>query len=107
MHELIWIIIDRLTKSSHFLHVRITYNVAKLTKIYISEIVRLHGVPSSIISDRYPKFTTHFWGALHEAFGIKLRLSSLEDLLRACVLDDRGSWYDILSLIEFTCISCT
>ena len=101
-----------------FLPVRTTYKVDQLTEIYIAEIVRLHGVPSSIVSDRDPKFTSHFWGALHEALGTKLRLSSayhpqtdgqtertnqsLEDLLRACVLDDRGSWDDVLPLIEFT-----
>ncbi|KAK2367491.1 hypothetical protein QL285_080769 [Trifolium repens] len=110
--------VDRLTKSAHFLPVRITDTAAKLTDIYIAEIVRLHGIPSSIVSDRDPKFTSHFWRTLHEALGTKLRLSSayhpqtdgqtertnqsLEDLLRACVLDDRGSWDDVLPLIEFT-----
>ena len=114
----IWVIVDRLTKSAHFIPVRTNYNVAKLAEIYIEEIVRLHGVPSSIVSDRDPKFTSHFWGALHEAMGTKLRLSSayhpqtdgqtertiqtLEDLLRACVLDNRGSWDNLLPLIEFT-----
>ncbi|KAK2395373.1 putative mitochondrial protein [Trifolium repens] len=117
-HESIWVIVDRLTKSAHFLPVRTTDTAAKLTDIYIAEIVRLHGIPSSIVSDRDPKFTSHFWKTLHEALGTKLRLSSayhpqtdgqtertnqsLEDLLRACVLDDRGSWDDVLPLIEFT-----
>ncbi|KAK2362674.1 hypothetical protein QL285_087716 [Trifolium repens] len=117
-HDSIWVIVDRLTKSAHFLPVRITDTAAKLTDVYIAEIVRLHGIPSSIVSDRDPKFTSHFWKTLHEALGTKLRLSSayhpqtdgqtertnqsLEDLLRACVLDDRGSWDDVLPLIEFT-----
>ncbi|KAK2403361.1 hypothetical protein QL285_052808 [Trifolium repens] len=117
-HDSIWVIVDRLTKSAHFLPVRTTDTAAKLTDIYIAEIVRLHGIPSSIVSDRDPKFTSHFWRTLHEALGTKLRLSSayhpqtdgqtertnqsLEDLLRACVLDDRGSWDDVLPLIEFT-----
>ncbi|KAK2409994.1 hypothetical protein QL285_045389 [Trifolium repens] len=117
-HDSIWVIVDRLTKSAHFLPVRTTDTAAKLTDIYIAEIVRLHGIPSSIVSDRDPKFTSHFWKTLHEALGTKLRLSSayhpqtdgqtertnqsLEDLLRACVLDDRGSWDDVLPLIEFT-----
>lgn len=69
MIDSIWVIVDHLTKSSHLLHVRTTYNVAKLIEIYISEIVRLHAVPSSIVSDQDPKFTSHFWGALHEALG--------------------------------------
>lgn len=117
-NDSIWVIVDRLTKSAHFLPVKTTYNVAKLAEIYIEEIVRLHGMPSSIISDRDPKFTSHFWRALHEALGTELRLSSayhpqtdgqtertnqsLEDLLRACVLDDRGSWDSVLPLVEFT-----
>ncbi|WJX94652.1 hypothetical protein P8452_76049 [Trifolium repens] len=117
-HDSIWVIVDRLTKSAHFLPVRTTDTAAKLTDIYIAEIVRLHGIPSSIVSDRDSKFTSHFWRTLHEALGTKLRLSSayhpqtdgqtertnqsLEDLLRACVLDDRGSWDDVLPLIEFT-----
>ncbi|KAK2436442.1 hypothetical protein QL285_021436 [Trifolium repens] len=117
-HDSIWVIVDRLTKSAHFLPVRITDTVEKLTDIYVAEIVRLHGIPSSIVSDRDPKFTSHFWRTLHEALGTKLRLSSayhpqtdgqtertnqsLEDLLRACVLDDRGSWDNVLPLIEFT-----
>ncbi|KAK2401008.1 hypothetical protein QL285_050644 [Trifolium repens] len=117
-HDSIWVIVDRLTKSAHFLPVRATDTAAKLTDIYIAEIVRLHGILSSIVSDRDPKFISHFWRTLHEALGTKLRLSSayhpqtdgqtertnqsLEDLLRACVLDDRGSWDDVLPLIEFT-----
>ncbi|XP_073223383.1 uncharacterized protein [Cicer arietinum] len=72
----IWVIIDRLTKSAHFIPVRTTYNVSKLAEIYVAEIVRLHGIPSSIVSDRDPKFTSRLWGALHEALGTKLRLSS-------------------------------
>ncbi|KAK2410684.1 hypothetical protein QL285_046035 [Trifolium repens] len=75
-HDSIWVIVDRLTKSAHFLPVRITDTAAKLTDIYIAEIVRLHGIPSSIVSDRDPKFTSHFWKTLHEALGTKLRLSS-------------------------------
>ena len=50
--DYIWVIIDRLNKSAHFILVKVTYNVEKLAKLYISEIVRLHGVPLSIISDR-------------------------------------------------------
>ena len=48
----IWVIVDRLTKSAHFIPVKVTYNAEKLARLYISEIVRLHGVPLSIISDR-------------------------------------------------------
>nr|KYP62060.1 Transposon Ty3-I Gag-Pol polyprotein [Cajanus cajan] len=73
--DFIWFIVDRLTKSSHFLPINIRYSLEKLTELYIREIVRLHGVPSSIISDRDPRFTSKFWGSLHQALGTKLRLS--------------------------------
>ena len=61
MYDSIWVIIDRLTKSAHFIPVKVTYNAEKLAKIYISEVVRLHGVPLSIISDRGTQFTSKFW----------------------------------------------
>ena len=51
-YESIWVIVDRLTKSAHFIPVKVTYNAEKLARLYISEIVRLHGVSLSIISDR-------------------------------------------------------
>ena len=51
-YDPIWVIVDRLTKSVHFISVKVTYNAEKLAKLYISEVVRLHGVPVSIISDR-------------------------------------------------------
>ncbi|KAL2347570.1 hypothetical protein Fmac_001570 [Flemingia macrophylla] len=117
-HDSIWVIVDRLTKSAHFLPINIKYPLERLAKIYISEIVRLHGLPSSIISDRDPRFTSRFWESLQQSLGTQLRLSlayhpqidgqterniqSLEDLLRACVLDQGGSWDSFLPLIKFT-----
>ena len=59
-YDSIWVIVDRLTKSAHFIPVKMTYNAKKLAKLYISEIVRLHGVPHSIISDRGTQFTSNF-----------------------------------------------
>ncbi|CAJ2652659.1 unnamed protein product [Trifolium pratense] len=114
----IWVIVDRLTKSAHFIPINISFPVAKLAEIYIRVIVKLHGVPSSIVSDRDPRFTSRFWKSLQEALGSKLRLSSayhpqtdsqsertiqsLEDLLRVCVLEHGGAWDSHLPLIEFT-----
>ena len=63
-HDLVWVVVDRLTKSTHFLPVRTDYSLDKLAELYISEIVRLHGIPISIISDRDPRFTLRFWGKL-------------------------------------------
>ncbi|CAL2229315.1 unnamed protein product [Prunus armeniaca] len=116
-HDGIWVIVDRLTKSAHFLPVRANYTLNKLAKIFIDEIVRLHGVPVSIISDRDPRFTSRFWARLNEAFGTQLRFSTafhpqtdgqseriiqtLEDMLRACALQFRGDWDEKLPLMEF------
>jgi len=63
-HDAIWVVVDRLTKSAHFLVVNLRMSMAKLAHLYIREIVRLHGVPSSIMSDRYPQFTSRFWQTL-------------------------------------------
>nr|KYP49078.1 Transposon Ty3-I Gag-Pol polyprotein [Cajanus cajan] len=74
--DAIWVIVDRLTKCAHFLPVNIKWSLKKLTQLYVREIVRLHGVPSSIILDRDPRFTSRFWQSLHQALGMKLKLSS-------------------------------
>ena len=70
--DLIWVVVDRLTKLAHLLPVRTNYSLDKLAELYISEIVRLHGIPISIISDRDPRFTSRFWGKLQEALGTRL-----------------------------------
>jgi hypothetical protein len=117
-YDSIWVIIDRLTKSAHFLPVKTTYSMEKYAKLYIVEIVRPHGAPTNIISNRDPKFTSCFWGALQKAFGTRLHLSTshhpqtdgqsertiqtLEDMMGACVLEEGGNWGKYLSLIEFS-----
>ena len=75
-HDTIWVIVDRLTKSAHFLAMNLRMSMAKLAQLYIKEIVRLHGVPSSIVSDRDPQFTSRFWQTLQDALGSKLTMSS-------------------------------
>jgi hypothetical protein len=113
----IWVIVDRLTKSAHFISVKTSYTAEKLAWIYHKEVVRLHGIPRSIISDRGAVFTSRFWKALHKAMGTQLKFSSafhpqtdgqtervnqqLEDMLRACVMDWGSSWSEYLPLIEF------
>jgi len=72
----IWVIVDRLTKYAHFIPINIRFSLEKLTSLYISEIVKLHGVPSSIVSDRDPRFTSRFLESLKRVLGTKLRLSS-------------------------------
>ena len=104
-HDAIWVIIGRLTKSAHFLTVRMTFTLEEFYRLYIREIV--HEVPMSIVSDRDPRFTSHFWKRFQKAMGTQLTVSTafhpqtdgqskrtieiLEDMLRACVLDHKGS----------------
>ncbi|GJU00308.1 putative reverse transcriptase domain-containing protein [Tanacetum coccineum] len=106
-YDTIWVIVDRLTKSAHFLPIREDYKTEKLAKIYVNEIVARHGVPVSIISDPDGRFTSHLWQALQEALGTRLDMNTayhpqtdsqsertiqtLEDMLRACVMDFGGS----------------
>ena len=116
-HDAIWVIVDRLTKSAHFLAIRMTFTLVRFCRMYIREIVRLHGVSVSIVSDRDPRFTAHFWKSFQKAMGTRLTMSTtfhlqangqsertiqgLEDMLRACVLDHQGSWEEHLPLVEF------
>ena len=100
-----------------FLAVRMTFALERFCRLYIREIVRLHGVPVSIVSDRDPRFTSYFWKSFQKAMGTRLTMSTtfhpqtdgqsertiqvLEDMLRACVLDHKGSWEEHLPLVEF------
>jgi len=72
----IWVIIDRLTKSAHFLPVKATYTAATYAKIYFDCILSLHGVPKTIVSDRGTQFVSHFWKCLHKTLGTKLLYST-------------------------------
>jgi len=118
LHDSIWVIVDGLTKCAHFLAINQKWSMDRLAELYMREVVRLHGVPASIVSNRDPRFTSRFWQSLQAALGTQLRMSSayhpqtdgqsertiqsLEDLLRACVLDHMGSWSEMLPLVEFT-----
>jgi len=117
-HDSIWIIVDRLTKCAHFLPINQKMSMDKLADLYVREVVRLHKVPTSIVSDRDQRFTSRFWQSLQNALGTQLRMSSgyhpqtdgqskrtiqsLKDLLRTCVLDHLRTWSDMLPLVEFT-----
>nr|XP_016512169.1 PREDICTED: uncharacterized protein LOC107829211 [Nicotiana tabacum] len=71
----VWVIVDRLTKSAHFVPVATTYTSNRLAKIYIREIVRLHDVPVFIISDRGPRCTSHFMRAVQSELGTRVQLN--------------------------------
>ena len=68
-HDAIWVIVDRMTKSAHFLPIRMNYSLDQLAQLYVDEIVRLHGVPACIVSDRDPRFTSHFLGWFAKGLG--------------------------------------
>ncbi|KAL0556140.1 hypothetical protein IC582_004650 [Cucumis melo] len=116
-YTVIWVVVDRLTKSAHFVPRKSTSTASKWGQLYMTEIVRLHGVPVSIISDRDARFISKFWKGLQLALGTRLDFSTafhpqtdgqterlnqvLEDMLRACVLEFSGSWDSHLHLMEF------
>jgi hypothetical protein len=71
-YNLIWVIMDRLTKSVHFISISTTYRVRQYAKLYMSHIVHYHGIPKTIISDRGSIFVARFWEQLHECLGTHL-----------------------------------
>nr|GEW37754.1 reverse transcriptase domain-containing protein [Tanacetum cinerariifolium] len=75
-HDTIWVIVNRLTKSAHFLPMREDYKMDRLARLYLNEIVARHGVPILIISDRDSRFTLRFWQSMPEALGTQLDMST-------------------------------
>lgn len=114
----IWVNMDSLRKSAHFILMRLDYPLERLANLYIDRIVSLHVIMSSIVSDRDLRFTLRSYESLQMDSGTKLHLSfayhphtngqterttqSLKDLLSACVLEQGGAWDNFLLLIEFT-----
>ena len=68
-HDAVWAMVDRLIKLAHFLAMWMTFTFEEFCRLYVREIVWLHGVPVSIVSNRDPKFTTHFWKSFQRAMG--------------------------------------
>ena len=75
-HDTIWVIVDRLTKSTHYLSISMKYSLEKLAKLYLDEIIRLHGMAVSIVSDQDPQFISRFWQKMQEMLGTKLSFST-------------------------------
>jgi hypothetical protein len=114
----IWVIMDHLTKSTHFIPVSTTYRVRQYAELYLSHIIRYHGILNNIISDRGSIFIAHFWEQLHECLDTHLIRSSayhpqtdgqtkrvnqiIKDMLHACVLMDGPKWDKHLPLAEFS-----
>jgi len=81
-HDGVWVVVDRLTKGAHFLAIKATFTSEQLANLYIKEIVRVHGVPLSIVSDHDTKFVSRFWHGFQRAMGTELRLSMASTLRR-------------------------
>ncbi|GJT82506.1 putative reverse transcriptase domain-containing protein [Tanacetum coccineum] len=117
-YDTIWVIVDRLTKSAIFMPMRETDPMDKLARMYLKEVVTKHGIPVSIICDRDPRFASNFWRSLQKALGTSLDMSTayhpqtdgqsertiqtLEDMLRACVIDFGNGWVKHFPLVEFS-----
>ncbi|GKF16601.1 putative reverse transcriptase domain-containing protein [Tanacetum coccineum] len=116
--DTIWVIVDRLTKSAHFLSIRENDPLDKLARLYLNRIVARHGLPVSIICDHDGRFTLNFWRSFQKALGTDLSMSTayhpktdgqsertiqtLEDMLRAYVIDFGKGWVKHLPLAEFS-----
>ncbi|GJZ42165.1 putative reverse transcriptase domain-containing protein [Tanacetum coccineum] len=115
--DTIWVIVDRLTKSAHFLPIRENDPLDKLARLYLNRIVARHGIPASIICDRDGRFTSNFWRSFQKALGTDISMSiayhpktdgqskrtiqTLEDMLCACVIDFGKGWVNHLPLAKF------
>nr|GEX35924.1 reverse transcriptase domain-containing protein [Tanacetum cinerariifolium] len=115
--DTIWVVVDRLTKSAHFLPMKEIDSIEKLTRQYLKEVFSRHKVPVSIILNRDSKFTSQFWKSLNKALGTQIDMSmayhpqtdgqskgtiqTLEDMLRACVMDFGKGWDRHLPLVKF------
>jgi hypothetical protein len=116
-HDSIMVVVDNLTKTAHFVPVKLTHKATNIADVYMKEIARLHGIPKTIVSDRDPKFTSKFWKGLFNGFGTNLNFSTtyhpesdgktkrvnqvIEDMLRMYVMDKPSKWEDYLQLVEF------
>lgn len=118
-HSSNWVVIDRMTKLTHFLYVKTSYFVEDYIKIYTQKLLKIYRFSLSIISHCGTQFTFHFWKSIKKGLGTKVKLSTtfhpqingqeektietLKDLLRKYVLDIKDNWDDHLSLVKLAC----
>ena len=116
--DAVWVVVNRLMKSAHFIPICMTYSIFMLAQLYCDQIVRPYGVPREIVSDRDPRFTSTFWRLFQRELGTDTRFSTayhpqtdgqtertiqiFEDFLRSCLMDFGGSWEEHLPQVEFT-----
>ena len=116
-YNFIWVVIDRLTSMVHLVALKMSATAVEVADRYLKEIVRLHGVASSIVSDRDPRFTSAFWAEVHRLLGTKLMMSTsfhpqtdgatervnrvINSILRAVIQPDQSDWCEKLPMVEF------
>jgi hypothetical protein len=116
-YDYLWAVICRLTSMVHLTPVKTTITASELASLYVKEIVRLHGLPDTIVSDRDSKFTSKFWSEVHRILGTKLLMStafhpqmdgaservnrSVGQILRTVIQPDQSNWVDQLPMTEF------
>ena len=116
-NDSIMVVVDKLSKETHFIPVNTTYKAANIAEIFIKQIFRLHGIPKVIIYDRDPKFTSNLWNSLFKGLNTTLNFSTsfhpqmdgqtervnqiLDDMLSMYVRQQPGKWEDYLHLVEF------
>jgi len=112
------VLVSKLTKYAHFILVKLTHKETNIADTYLKEIARLHGMPTTIVSDKAPKFTSNFWKGLFNGFGTNMHFRTtyylesygqtkrvnqvIEDMLRMYVMDKPLKWEDYLCLVEFS-----
>jgi hypothetical protein len=117
LHDSIMVVVDKLTKTAHFIPLKTTHKAADVVDIFMKQVARLHRIPKTIVSDRDPKFTSNFWKGLFKGFRTNLNFSTayhpesdgqtervnrmIEDILRMYVMDKPSKWEDYLHLVEF------
>jgi hypothetical protein len=117
-HDSIMVVVEKLTKDSHFVPVKTTHTMINIAKKFMKEIARLHGIPRTIVSDRDAKFTSNFWRGLFKGFGTNLNFSMtyhpqndgkiervnqiIQDMLRMYAMDKPSKWEDYLHLVAFS-----
>jgi hypothetical protein len=117
-HDSIMVVVEKLTKATHFILLKTTHKAIDVTDVFVKEITRLHGIPKTIVSDRDPKFTSNLWKGLFKGFRTNLNFSTtyhpesdgqtervnrvIDDMLRMYVMEKPSKWEDYLHLVEFT-----
>jgi DNA-directed RNA polymerase subunit E'/Rpb7 len=118
LHDSIMVVVDKLTKATHFIPLKTTHKAANVADIFIKEVAQLQGIPKTIVSNRDPKFTSNFWKGLFKGFRTNLHFSTsyhpefdgqtervnkvIEDILRMYVMDKPSRWEDYMNLVEFS-----